>query len=279
MSDFGWGLVLLSAYVLLVILARWIYIARTNTVWTKAQAKAIAERMSAQVKREAQRAATTGCKTAATPASVEALIEEIQSQSRCDERSYAIGWNGSRQTIAAAQRGNRSEQPAPVSDQVHTQVLEVVGSQFWQYGGVNRVVAKRLFVLLHVEALEPVGDVHTRLPAAITTAPGHLTGIAGRALAMSAAGRRPKSRLCVVQREPHPPLLMHECYAVTTPARDPDPVLVHPHNVTLDRGRVRSRERRATALGRTLRFHPASRTSGIGATLSPEWVPAKVRYR
>ena len=40
MSGFGWGLVLLSAYVLLVILARWIYIARTNTVWTKAQAKA-----------------------------------------------------------------------------------------------------------------------------------------------------------------------------------------------------------------------------------------------
>lgn len=36
MSDFGWGLVLLGAYVVLVILARWIYIARTNVVWTSA---------------------------------------------------------------------------------------------------------------------------------------------------------------------------------------------------------------------------------------------------
>ena len=39
MSDFGWGLVLLGIYVLLVILARWIYIARPNVVWTGAQAK------------------------------------------------------------------------------------------------------------------------------------------------------------------------------------------------------------------------------------------------
>ena len=42
MSDFGWGLVLLGAYVLLVILARWIYIARTNVVWTSAQARGFA---------------------------------------------------------------------------------------------------------------------------------------------------------------------------------------------------------------------------------------------
>jgi hypothetical protein len=97
LSDFGWGLVLLSAYVLLVVLARWIYIARTNTVWTKAQAKAVAERMSVQVKREAQRASTKDCKTPVTPERVEALIKEIASQSRCDKRSYTIGWNGSRQ--------------------------------------------------------------------------------------------------------------------------------------------------------------------------------------
>ena len=97
MSGFGWGLVLLSAYVLLVILARWIYIARTNTVWTKAQAKAIAERMSVQVNREAQRASTRDGKTAVTPESVNALIKQIERQSQCDERRYAIGWNGSRQ--------------------------------------------------------------------------------------------------------------------------------------------------------------------------------------
>ena len=46
MSDFGWGLVLLGIYVLLVILARWIYIARPNVVWTGAQAGAMIRRLS-----------------------------------------------------------------------------------------------------------------------------------------------------------------------------------------------------------------------------------------
>ena len=46
MSDFGWGLVLLGIYVLLVILARWIYIARPNVVWTSAQAGAMIRRLS-----------------------------------------------------------------------------------------------------------------------------------------------------------------------------------------------------------------------------------------
>jgi hypothetical protein len=93
LSDFGWGLVLLSAYVLLVILARWIYIARTNTVWTKAQAKAIANRMSFQ----GQRAPMRNGKTAVPPESVQALVDEIESQATCDGRTKIIGWNGSRQ--------------------------------------------------------------------------------------------------------------------------------------------------------------------------------------
>ena len=45
MSDLGWGLVLLGGYVLLVMLARWIYIARTNVVWTGAQAAAMTRRL------------------------------------------------------------------------------------------------------------------------------------------------------------------------------------------------------------------------------------------
>jgi len=45
MSDLGWGLVLLGGYVLLVMLARWIYIARTNVVWTSAQAAAMTRRL------------------------------------------------------------------------------------------------------------------------------------------------------------------------------------------------------------------------------------------
>ena len=93
MSGFGWGLVLLSAYVLLVILARWMYIARTNTVWTKAQAKAIAKRMSLQV----QRAPTRNGKTAVTPESVQVLVDAIENQATCDRHTKIIGWNGSRQ--------------------------------------------------------------------------------------------------------------------------------------------------------------------------------------
>ena len=46
MPAYGWGLVLLGAYVLLVIMARWIYIARSNVVWTDAQAGAITWRLS-----------------------------------------------------------------------------------------------------------------------------------------------------------------------------------------------------------------------------------------
>jgi len=93
LSGFGWGLVLLTAYVLLVILARWMYIARTNTVWTKAQAKAISQRMSLQV----QRAPTKDCKTAVTPESVQPLVDAIENQATCDKRTRIIGWNGSRQ--------------------------------------------------------------------------------------------------------------------------------------------------------------------------------------
>jgi hypothetical protein len=93
LSDFGWGLALLSAYVLLVILARWIYIARTNTVWTWAQAKAMARRMSFQ----GQRAPVRNGKTAVPPESVKALVDEIEDQATCDKRTKIIGWNGSRQ--------------------------------------------------------------------------------------------------------------------------------------------------------------------------------------
>ena len=93
MSGFGWGLVLLSAYVLLVILARWVYIARTNTVWTKAQAKAISKRMSLQV----QRAPASNGRTAVAPETLETLVEGIENQNPCSRGSGVLGWNGSRQ--------------------------------------------------------------------------------------------------------------------------------------------------------------------------------------
>jgi len=70
---------------------------------------------------------------------------------------------------------------------------------------------------VHAEALEPGGDVHTRLPAAIATAPVYLTGIAGRALGISVAGRRPKSRYASCSDSREIPLMVREYY--TGPAQ------------------------------------------------------------
>ena len=55
-------------------------------------------------------------------------------------------------------------------DEVHAEVLEVVGGQLRQYCRVNRVVAKRLLVLLQPETVEPCRNVHALLPAAVTAA-------------------------------------------------------------------------------------------------------------
>ena len=93
MSGFGWGLVLLSVYVLLVILARWIYIARTNMVWTKAQARAMTKRLSLQV----ERAAAANLKAPVTRETLGLLVDAIEGQNPQSERSGVIGWNGSHQ--------------------------------------------------------------------------------------------------------------------------------------------------------------------------------------
>jgi len=65
---------------------------------------------------------------------------------------------------AAAQCRNGGEQFAPVPDEVDTDVPEILGGQFGQYRCVNRVVAKRLLVLLQSEAAEPICDVHAYSP-------------------------------------------------------------------------------------------------------------------
>ena len=126
-------------------------------------------------------------------------------------------------TALAAQRGDCCEQFASVPDEADTQVLEIVGGQLRQYCGIDRVVAKRLFVLLHAEALKPGGDVHTRLPAAINSASVYLTQIAARALGISVADRRPRSR-CASSNESRgiPSNAQILCHHHTRP--DPDPV-------------------------------------------------------
>ena len=55
-------------------------------------------------------------------------------------------------------------------DEVDTKVPKVLGSQLRQYDGVDRVVAKRLLILLQSETVEPHRNVHARLPDAIFAA-------------------------------------------------------------------------------------------------------------
>jgi hypothetical protein len=93
MSDFGWGLVLLGAYVILVVMARWIYIARTNVVWTRAQAGAITRRLSMLE--------GSGCpgsgRAPVTPLCLQPLLDDIKDNDSAGERGDIFAWNGSRQ--------------------------------------------------------------------------------------------------------------------------------------------------------------------------------------
>src|SRR6266851_533916 len=57
-----------------------------------------------------------------------------------------------------------------MSNEAYTEVLEVVGGQFRQHGVVDRVLAKRLLVLLQPETVEPFRNVHARLPDTVTAA-------------------------------------------------------------------------------------------------------------
>lgn len=93
MSDFGWSLALLGAYVLLVILARWLYIARTNIVWNNAQAEAMAKRLSLQLQRDP---ASNG-KATVTQETLQLLLEEINKESPHSKHTAVLGWNGSHQ--------------------------------------------------------------------------------------------------------------------------------------------------------------------------------------
>ena len=93
MPAYGWGLVLLGAYVLLVILARWIYIARSNIVWTNAQAGAVTRRLSMLEGR--------GCpangQAPVTPVCLQPLLDDIEKNNSACERGEVFNWNGSRQ--------------------------------------------------------------------------------------------------------------------------------------------------------------------------------------
>jgi hypothetical protein len=97
MSDFSWGLVLLGAYVVLVVLARWIYIARPNIVWTSVQAGAMAKRLSFQVE---QRPSSNG-KGSLSPTTLQRLVEELKKDIHREtpEKGHTgvLGWNGSHQ--------------------------------------------------------------------------------------------------------------------------------------------------------------------------------------
>jgi len=86
-------MVLLAAYVLLVILARWIYIARTNVVWTDAQAGAATRRLAMLE----ERGSSINERAPVRPASLQPLLDEIKKNVSAGTRGDVIGWNGSRQ--------------------------------------------------------------------------------------------------------------------------------------------------------------------------------------
>lgn len=92
MSDLGCGLVLLGIYVLLVILARWIYIARPNVVWTSAQAGAMIRRLSIPRRGTGDRPD----EGEAEPA-LQYPIDEIKDHNPSKHSSGVVGWNGSHQ--------------------------------------------------------------------------------------------------------------------------------------------------------------------------------------
>ena len=93
MSDFSWGLLLLGAYVLLVVLARWLYIARTNVVWTSAQAGAMAKRLLLQVQRDAS---SNGSASVDEP-TLQLLLDDIDKETPQSRHAGLLGWNGSHQ--------------------------------------------------------------------------------------------------------------------------------------------------------------------------------------
>ena len=93
MSDFAWGLVLLGAYMVLVIMARWIYIARTNVIWTRAQAEAITGRLSLQ----SGSSPSANGKARVMPLALRRLLKKIKAQNPKSRLSGIAGWNGSHQ--------------------------------------------------------------------------------------------------------------------------------------------------------------------------------------
>jgi len=94
-SDIGWGLVLLGAYALLVMLARWIYIARPNVVWTSAQAGAMTRRLS--LPRLGKRGPSGDGEAVVTQPALQRLVEQIEEHNPTSKLSGIVGWNGSHQ--------------------------------------------------------------------------------------------------------------------------------------------------------------------------------------
>src|SRR5215471_9531145 len=90
---YGWGMVLLAIYVLLVILARWICIARTNVVWISAHATAMTRRLSL----EGRPSSTGNGESPAPEATLQPLFAEIKKHTPTSKHSGIIGWNGSHQ--------------------------------------------------------------------------------------------------------------------------------------------------------------------------------------
>jgi hypothetical protein len=76
-----------------------------------------------------------------------------------------------------------------MADKIDAQILKVIGCQLAHDHGIDRVIAKRLFVLLHPEVAKPSCDIHARLSCAVLAASRNFTAICHGGLMLSAAPR------------------------------------------------------------------------------------------
>jgi hypothetical protein len=94
----------------------------------------------------------TGRRSAATPAAFCAGVDGGDARG-------TEGPGGRR----GVQGGDRVEKLAPMPDNCHAEVFEIVGVQAKQNVSVDRVLAKGGFILAQTEVPEPNPDIHGRL--------------------------------------------------------------------------------------------------------------------
>jgi len=118
-------------------------------------------------------------------------------------------------------------------DQGDAEILQILGRQARQYPCVDLVHAERLLVLLQPETVEPCRNVHARILNAVTATLVYRTPNCRCPRILSAACRRPTSRVHHAAIAMESALLVPEHYPAACRERHADPVLARPYNFGL----------------------------------------------